>query len=57
MLQSFGINKQKSWEYANTRKGYWRVSASPILNKSLNNDTLKRLGFLFLSEYYRQVTV
>ena len=57
MLQSFGINKQKSWEYANTRKGYWRISASPILTKSLNNNTLKGFGFLFLSEYYRQVTV
>lgn len=56
MLQTLGIYKQKAWEFANTRKGYWRVSGSPILSKSLNNDTLKRFGFIFFSEYYRQVT-
>lgn len=57
MLQTLGIYKQKAWEYANTRKGYWRISNSPILSKSLNNDTLKKFGFTFFSDYYRQVTV
>lgn len=56
-LQSLGIHKQKAWEYANTRKGYWRISNSPILNKSLRNETLRGLGFISFSEYYRQVTV
>ena len=36
-LVKLGINKYKAWEYANTRKGYWRISKSPILSKSLNN--------------------
>lgn len=56
MLQSLGIHKQKAWEYANTRKSYWRTSNSPILSKSLNNSTLKGFGFLFFADYYRQVT-
>lgn len=56
MLKSYGIYKQKAWEYANTRKGYWRTSNSPILSKALKNDVIKGLGFLFFSEYYRQVT-
>jgi group II intron reverse transcriptase/maturase len=56
MLQSLGIQKQKAWEYANTRKSYWRTSNSPILAKSLGNNTIKELGFLFFSDYYRQVT-
>ncbi|XMB26968.1 group II intron maturase-specific domain-containing protein [Paenibacillus sp. BR2-3] len=55
-LQSLGIHKQKAWEYANTRKSYWRISGSPVLSKSLGNNTLKGLGFLFFSDYYRQVT-
>ncbi|TMV42339.1 group II intron reverse transcriptase/maturase, partial [Paenibacillus mesophilus] len=55
-LQTLGIHTQKAWEYANTRKGYWRISNSPILSKSLGNNTLKGLGFLFFSDYYRQVT-
>ncbi|MFB5763999.1 group II intron reverse transcriptase/maturase [Paenibacillus medicaginis] len=37
-LQTLGIHKQKAWEYANTRKGYWRISNSPILSKSLGNN-------------------
>ncbi|WP_331445530.1 group II intron maturase-specific domain-containing protein [Natranaerobius thermophilus] len=31
MLKFFGANKYKAWEYANTRKGYWRISNSPGL--------------------------
>ncbi len=57
MLKSLGIHEQKAWEYANTRKSYWRTSNSPILSKSLTNDVIKGFGFLFFSEYYRQVTV
>lgn len=56
MLQSFGTHKQKAWEHANTRKGYWRISNSPILSTTLGNNTIKGLGFLFFSDYYRQVT-
>jgi Retron-type reverse transcriptase len=56
MLKSLGIHEQKAWEYANTRKGYWRTSLSPILSKSLTNAVIKGLSFLFFSDYYRQVT-
>ncbi|MCR8634709.1 group II intron reverse transcriptase/maturase [Paenibacillus radicis (ex Xue et al. 2023)] len=56
MLQTLGIRKQKAWEFANTRKGYWRTSISPILTTSLGNNTIRGLGFLFFSDYYRQVT-
>jgi len=56
MLQTFGIHKQKAWEYANTRKGYWRISNSPILAQTLNNATIKEFGFISFSDYYRQVT-
>lgn len=56
MLSSLGIREQKAWEYANTRKSYWRTSNSPILSKSLTNEVIKGFGFLFFSEYYRQVT-
>ncbi|MCY9694457.1 group II intron maturase-specific domain-containing protein [Paenibacillus alginolyticus] len=56
MLQTLGVQLQKAWEFANTRKSYWRTSKSPILDKSLGNNTIKGLGFLFFSDYYRQVT-
>jgi group II intron reverse transcriptase/maturase len=56
MLESLGITRQKAWEYANTRKGYWRISNSPILSQSLKNEVLERMGFISFSNYYRQVT-
>lgn len=55
-LTSLGIPENKAWEYANTRKSYWRTSNSPILSRSLGNNTVKNLGFLFFTDYYRQVT-
>lgn len=56
-LKRFGIDEGKAWQFANTRKGYWRISNSPILHRSLDNQTLKILGYLFLSDYYQQVRV
>ncbi|MDR9507287.1 group II intron reverse transcriptase/maturase [Brevibacillus agri] len=56
MLTSLGVPKSKAWEYANTRKSYWRTANSPILSRALDNNTMKSLGFLFFSDYYRQVT-
>ena len=37
-LQKLGISAQKAWEFANTRKGYWRISNSPILSTSITKD-------------------
>jgi group II intron reverse transcriptase/maturase len=54
MLKRLGIDEQKSWEFANTRKGYWRTASSPILTRSLQNDTLKKMGYLFFSDYYQK---
>lgn len=55
-LVKLGINNYKAWEYANTRKGYWRISASPILSKSLTNQYLKEQGFITLSERYLRLS-
>lgn len=54
-LVKLGINKYKTWEYANTRKGYWRISKSPILSKSLNNKYLESLGFVSLTQTYQMM--
>ena len=54
-LVKLGINKYKAWEYANTRKGYWRISKSPILSKSLNNKYLELLGFVSLTQTYQMM--
>ena len=52
-LVKLGIDKYKAWQCANTRKGYWRISKSPILNNSLNNKYLESLGFISLIQTYQ----
>lgn len=54
-LIKLGLAKYKAWEYANTRKGYWHTANSPILNRSITNDSLKQAGYLFFNDYYRKV--
>jgi RNA-directed DNA polymerase len=56
-LKQLGIEEEKAWQFANTRKGYWRISNSPILKRPLDNQTLRNLGYLFFSDYYRQARV
>lgn len=51
-LVKLGIDSFKAWEYANTRKGYWRISNSPILARTLTNDYLKEQGFITLTASY-----
>lgn len=51
-LKRLGIDDSKAWEYANTRKGYWRISNSPILARTLSNKYLKEQGFITLTERY-----
>jgi RNA-directed DNA polymerase len=52
-LMKLGIVKYKAWEFANTRKGYWRIANSPILKRSVTSDRLKQAGYIFFSDYYR----
>lgn len=51
-LVKLGIDGHKAWEYANTRKGYWRISNSPILARALTNERLKKQGFPTITERY-----
>ncbi|WP_227020428.1 group II intron reverse transcriptase/maturase [Sinanaerobacter chloroacetimidivorans] len=51
-LVRLGIDNYKAWEYANTRKGYWRISNSPILATALTNERLKKQGFPTITERY-----
>jgi RNA-directed DNA polymerase len=51
-LMKLGINKQKAWEFANTRKSHWHTAKSQILTTSITNERLRDAGYLFLTEYY-----
>lgn len=54
-LIQLGLPTYKAWEYANTRKGYWRISNSPILNRTLNNIYLENLGYKSISKRYQLI--
>ena len=55
-LVKLGIDNSKAWEFANTRKGYWRISNSPILSRTFTNEVLKKSGYLSFTERYAKVT-
>jgi hypothetical protein len=50
-----GIDKSKAWEWANTRKGYWHISNSFILNRALCNENLRRANYPFIMDCYRKI--
>lgn len=54
-LVKLGIDSSKAWEFANTRKSYWRISNSPILSRTVTNEYLKQLGFQSIAERYSLV--
>jgi RNA-directed DNA polymerase len=54
-LVKLGIDNHKAWEHANTRKSYWRIAGSPILQKTFTNGYLRKYGFITISERYSLV--
>ena len=44
-LKRLGIPKSEAWQWANTRKGYWRIAGSPVLTISLTNKYLVSIGY------------
>ncbi|MFP3091569.1 hypothetical protein LQZ21_14725, partial [Treponema sp. TIM-1] len=44
-LIQLGISPEQAWQWANTRKGYWRIVDSPILKHTLTNQYLETSGF------------
>ena len=51
-LMKLGVPEAKAWEYANTRKGYWRIANSPILACTITNSKLKKRGLVSIQERY-----
>lgn len=51
-LKKLGIPEDKAWQYANTRKSYWRTAKSPILHRSITNAKLEKAGLVSLLKIY-----
>ncbi len=54
-LVKLGVNNAKAWEWANSRKGYWRIAGSYILSTTLTNQFLEVKGYKSLLKQYRKV--
>ena len=55
-LEKLGISHSNAGILANSRKGYWLIAGSPILNTALSNERLERNGFQYFFSYYKSVT-
>jgi group II intron reverse transcriptase/maturase len=51
-LKRLGIRKEQAWQWANSRKGYWRISHSFVLTRSLTNKYLESIGYDDISKRY-----
>ncbi len=54
-LMRLGVERQKALEYGNTRKGYWRISNSPILTTAITNARLEKRGYISMSTMYKKI--
>ena len=50
-LQEHGIVKWQAWQWANTRKGYWRA-AHNIMQRVIPTERLKGENYPCLMDYY-----
>lgn len=51
-LQKLGLDRNRAWQYANTRLGYWRVAGSAILQRTLTDKYLESLGYMNIAKKY-----
>ena len=56
-LVKLGTTKYQAWQWANTRKSYWRIAKSPVLNRALNNKRIAERGYISLVSYYNKVQI
>lgn len=54
-LRKLGVKDGKAWEYANTRKSYWRIANSPILSTTLTNSYFEKAGYTSIFKRYKQI--
>jgi len=51
-LIQLGATREYAWQWANSRKGYWRIAGSLILTTTMTNRYFERLGFPNILKWY-----
>ena len=54
-LKKLGMSDKKAYMNGNTRKGYWAVAGSGILNTTITNERLERRGYYDISKAYKSL--
>ena len=54
-MVKLGISRRLAWQWANSRKGYWRVAGS-LMHRVLTNAKLEELGWCFFQKRFLEVT-
>ncbi len=54
-LRKLGIPDWQAYEWGNTRLGYWRVAASPILSRSITDEKLAQAGYYDFPAQYEHL--
>ncbi|AIQ64551.1 DNA polymerase [Paenibacillus stellifer] len=53
-LRKLGIPEWQTYQWGNTRRGYWRIARSAVLNRSVTNERLVQAGYYdFPAQYER----
>lgn len=55
-LRQLGYNHSNAKKYSNTRKGYWQIAGSQVLQCSITDNLLRKAGYQFFSDYYKSVS-
>lgn len=55
MLRKLGLNHNNARKYSCTRKGYWRIANSQIVNCTITDKRLRDAGYTFFLDYYKTV--
>ena len=51
-LKKLGIPEWQAWQWANTRKSYWRTAGSAVASRAITNERLERRGYSDISKKY-----
>lgn len=54
-LKKLGMDEWKAYRNGNTRKGYWAVAGSDILNTNITNKRLDSRGYYDISKAYKSL--
>ncbi len=54
-LKKLGMSDKNAYKNGNTRKGYWAVAGSGILNTTITNKRLERRGYYDISKAYKSL--